>query len=102
MTLSDLLSSDRRLVVLRILEQTGGSLNESVLQTALEEFGHRVSRDVVRTELAWLDEQGLVTSETVGGRIIVVTLTERGADVATGRAKHPGVKRPSPGGVARG
>ena len=98
MTLSDLLSSDRRLVVLRILEQTGDTLNESVLQTVLEQFGHRVSRDVVRAELAWLTEQGLVTSETVGGRIIVVTLTERGADVARGRAKHPGVKRPSPGG----
>lgn len=98
-TLDDVLAKDRRLVILRALSDQNYALNESVLAIVLEEFGHRVSRDVVRTELAWLAEQGLVTLETVGGRLIVATLTERGGEVATGRAKVPGVRRPSAGSV---
>lgn len=97
--LTDVLQSDRRLVILRLLQECGFELNESVLQTALEQFGHRVTRDVVRGELEWLKEQGLVTVEVLGERIHVATLTERGGDVATGRAKHPGVKRPSAGSI---
>jgi DNA-binding transcriptional ArsR family regulator len=97
-TLDDVLASDRRLVILRSLADQNFELNDSVLQVVLDEFGHNVSRDVVRTELSWLAEQGLVTLEDVGkGRVIVATLTERGGDVAAGRAKVPGVRRPSAG-----
>ena len=99
-TFDELLSKDRRLVILRALNDQAFSLNDSVLQVVLEEFGHRVSRDAVRTELAWLEEQKLVTLEHVGnGKVVVATLTERGGDVATGRAKVPGVRRPSAGSV---
>ena len=94
-TFDDLLSKDRRLVILRALFDQNYTLNDSVLQAALEELGHNVSRDVVRSELAWLSEQGFVTLQVAGGRITVATLTERGSDVATGRAKVPGVRRPS-------
>jgi repressor of nif and glnA expression len=94
-TFDDLLAKDRRLVILRALVDQNYSLNDSILQTVLEEFGHAVSRDVVRSELAWLEEQGFVTLKVTGGRITVATLTERGGDVATGRAKVPGVRRPS-------
>lgn len=95
---SELLSKDRRLVILRLLHgQPGYALNESVLQTGLEAFGHRVPRDQVRTDITWLAERGLVKNETVAGRTLIATLTECGGDVATGRASNPGVKRPSPG-----
>ncbi len=88
---------DRRLVILRTLEEDPGySMNESVIQSVLASFGHNVSRDRVRQDLAWLAEQGLVRLETVVS-VQVATLTGRGADVATGRARVPGVKRPSPG-----
>ena len=40
-----------------------------------------------------LHEQGLLASEQVG-TVLVVTLSERGHDVATGRARVPGVARP--------
>ena len=94
---ADLLASDMRLVILRCLnEDPGYDLNESMLQTMLEALGHNVSRDRVRTELAWLAEQGLVTVADVVG-IQVATLTARGSDTATGRATVPGVKRPRPG-----
>ncbi|WP_298438022.1 ArsR family transcriptional regulator [Geobacter sp.] len=98
MSFRELVIADIRLVILRALEQDlGYSHNESILHSVLEKFGHKCSRDQVRTELAWLQEQGLVTLETVAD-IFVATITQRGADVATGRTVVPGVKRPNPRG----
>ncbi|MBN2060714.1 MAG: ArsR family transcriptional regulator [Deltaproteobacteria bacterium] len=93
---AELIDSDRRLVILRILEEDAGySMNESVIQSVLEKLGHAVSRDRVRTDLKWLEEQGLVTIEEVVS-VQVATLTSRGSDVACGRVMVPGVKRPRP------
>lgn len=87
---------DRRLVLLRSLAEMGGAeANESILCECLGLYGHQVSRDVVRTELAWLAEQTLVRLRDVAG-CCVATLTGRGDDVAAGRASVPGVKRPRP------
>ena len=94
---AELVTSDIRLVILRCLnEDPGYGSNEAMLQAMLEALGHTVSRDRVRTELAWLAEQGLVTVTAVVG-VQVATLTGRGGDAATGRATVPGVKRPRPG-----
>ena len=98
MTYADDVSADRRLVILRLLsEDPGYSHNDRVLQTALARIGHAVSRDAVRSDMAWLAEQGLATVEVIENEVHVAKLTERGADVAAGRATVPGVKRPSPG-----
>lgn len=89
-------NEDRRLAVLRFLaEDKGYALNTSVLQDALCAIGHCVSRDEVETQAAWLAEQGLVEVAQVGP-VTVVKLLARGVDVAEGRAKQPGVKRPLP------
>jgi Fe2+ or Zn2+ uptake regulation protein len=74
--------------------------NESILADLLDSIGLPLSRDQVRTALTWLSEQGLVALKTPGG-YHVAELTPRGAEVAEGRAPHPGVKRPLPG-VRRG
>ncbi len=96
--LSQVLAEDRRLVVLRMLRGTPGcALNEFVLQELLKQHGHTMSRDKVRTELEWLSEQELITIEAVDGRLLIATITERGADVSTGMARTPGVKVPAPG-----
>jgi Fe2+ or Zn2+ uptake regulation protein len=97
MSFADLMTEDERLVILRALEQdTGGfSANESILHAILAEFGHRVSRDRVRTQLNWLQEQGLLSVRNVAG-CQIATLTSRGSDVATGNITVPGVKRPRP------
>jgi len=88
---------DRRLVLLRLLaEAPGYSANESLLHSALEEFGHVVSRDVVRSELSWLAEQDLLRLDEVAS-VYVAHAAVRGVDVATGRAVVPGVKKPGPG-----
>ncbi len=95
---ADLLTSDLRLVILRLLsEDQGYALNDSVLRSALASFGHTVSRDRVRTELRWLEEQGLVANREVAS-VLVANLTGRGADVASGAARVDGVKRPGPRG----
>ena len=88
------LSADRRLVILRLLSEFQMyRSNSSVLHMALEGFGHATTRDLVKTDLAWLAEQGLVNTEVMGP-VIVATATERGLDVASGRAMVPGVARP--------
>ncbi|UZE21837.1 ArsR family transcriptional regulator [Pseudomonas sp. B21-056] len=91
---ADFLRQDYRLVILRLLvEMTGYRANSSVLTMALDNYGHTLSRDQVKTELHWLAEQGALTLADVGP-VLVATLTERGQDIAAGRARVPGIKRP--------
>jgi len=97
MNFKDLKTSDMRLVMLRSIADDGYSLNESMLQSVLELYGHMVTRDRVRTEMRWLEEQGLVVIEDVSG-VLVANLTGRGIEVASGRAWIDGVKRPRPKG----
>ncbi len=99
MAFIDAFTANIRLIILRELMDTNGyTSNDSVLQMVLEKWGHKLSRDRVRTELAWFTEQGLVTSVPLGETGAQrVTLTERGLDVANGSATNPGVQRPSPG-----
>ncbi|MBU2967072.1 ArsR family transcriptional regulator [Amphritea sp. 2_MG-2023] len=88
---------DRRLVLLRLLaEDTDYKINSSILQQGLGMYGHSISRDKLHSEIAWLTEQDLVSYEELNS-VQVVTLTQRGLDVAQGRAVVPGVKRPGPG-----
>lgn len=91
---SDFIRQDVRLVLLRLLvEMTAYRANSSVLTMALDSYGHTLSRDQVKTELHWLAEQGALTLQDVGP-VIVATLLERGQDIAAGRARVPGIKRP--------
>ncbi len=93
---ADYLRQDQRLVVLHILSELPQfRSNSSVMANLLGEFGHHPSRDQVKTELVWLGEQNLIKVEDIGS-VLVVTLTERGADVAAGRASVPGVSKPRP------
>ncbi|ELE2164755.1 ArsR family transcriptional regulator [Vibrio fluvialis] len=94
MSFKELLTEDQRLVILRSLhEMAGYEANESIIDSCLDAYGHKISRDMVRNHLAWLEEQGLLTLRDVGG-CQVARLTGRGEDVATGQAQVPGVKRP--------
>lgn len=96
MSYRDILAQDRRLRILRLLADTDGySSSEPPLAQALPSLGHQVGHDVLRGDIAWLDEQGLVSTRELG-ELVVATLTTRGLDVAAGRARHPGVRRPGP------
>lgn len=98
MAYQDFLREDMRLVILRILaELPAYRANSSILVKALERFGFTPTRDSVKTEILWLHEQGFVNAEDIGP-VLVATLTERGADIASGRARAGGISRPSAGG----
>ena len=97
MNFSELKTADMRLVMLRSMAEDGNSLNESMLQSVLELFGHSVSRDKVRTEMRWLEEQDLIHIDSVAG-VLVGRLTGRGDDVAAGRCRLDGIKCPRPKG----
>lgn len=97
MSFAEYQTADRRLVLLKGLEAaTQYRANAYLLRHFADSLGHVVSADRIAQDLAWLKEQGLVALETAVN-VTVATLTERGLDVATGRAKVPGVQQPSPG-----
>ena len=90
------LTEDLRLTVLHLLAEADGyDLNSAILKRALADFSHRPSGDKLDTELHWLAEQGLLTLSKTAG-LLVARLTHRGADVASGAARAPGVRRPDP------
>jgi hypothetical protein len=94
---ADFNTADRRLTMLRGLQSAAQyRMNGLLLAGYCEAVGHVVSADRMVVDLAWLAEQGLVTLLRSEG-IEVATLTQRGLDVALGRAEVPGVQRPRPG-----
>ena len=96
MTYVERVQQGMRLTILKLLdESTGYDLSAPILRAALADLAHRPSVDALATELAWLAEQGLIKTHSVGS-VTVATLTERGADAAHGRANIPGVARPAP------
>lgn len=104
-----LLAETARLAVLQVLAEAAEYRhNEHVIRGALEALGLSPSADALRAHLAWLEQQGLVAVECLapprggGPDLRIGRLTERGADVAAGRARVPGVARPRPGGRTQG
>ena len=94
---ADHITEDRRLVLLRALENSAAyAANTFLLKKFCDRVGHTVSSDRIEQDVAWLAEQGLLVAEK-GEGITVATLTVRGLDVATGRARVPGVQAPQPG-----
>jgi len=98
MSFAEYQTADRRLVLLKALESAAQyRANAYLLRRFSDSLGHVVSADRIEQDLAWLAEQGLVTVEKTL-EVTVATLTARGQDVATGRARVPGVQQPAPGG----
>lgn len=97
MNYAEHLAQHRRITILRTLERSPGyKANESILVWSLNQLGVTSTRDQVRTELAWLSDQGLLTVEDLLG-LMIATISEKGSEVARGLANVPGVPRPSPG-----
>lgn len=95
-TLINLVVADRRLAMLRLLEDSAGySAGAPMLQLALSGMGHAAALDTINADLAWLRDAGLVNLDQVGG-IYIATLSGRGMDVAGGLTQVPGVARPRP------
>lgn len=89
MDLSKIVYEDLRLTLLQLLAG-GEPANEIALGAALKHSAHRPSAERLRGELHRLADLGLVDLE----HVVVAKVTERGRDVAAGRATAPGVRRP--------
>lgn len=96
MSYADTIRRHRRLAILRHLEAcTGYTSNASILTDVLAGVGVKSSRSQVITEVSWLADQGMVTTEDRGD-FVVVTATQSGVEIAQGVVNHPEVQRPSP------
>jgi len=90
-------TEDRRLVILIILAKSEGyCCNEILMEQLLEQRGHVVSSDRLRTDLGWLQEQGLIKVKDIED-MQIATVNRRGIEVSQGRVEVAGVKRPLPG-----
>lgn len=74
-----------------------------MLQEPLAEIGHTPSADVLRSDLAALQEVGLIEINEeksgalfAGAAIVSWTITQDGVDVAAGRKHEPGIRQPKP------
>lgn len=99
MSFVETLAEHRRISILRLLVDTGGKGNESVLTDALEALGldAGLTRAKVREDLRFLERAGAIRIEWYGDTLAVAHLLERGADIAAGRVIVDGIKRPSLG-----
>lgn len=86
-----------RIAILRFCEAAPDyTTNVSLLADQLPNIGITFSRDQVISELHWLRDQGFVTLKEFEG-FVTVRATQRGVDIALGKARHPEIKRPRPG-----
>lgn len=91
------LTEDARLVILKALaKETNATLNEAILVKVLDTFGHRRSREWVRTQLMKLAELGAVRI-TEAGTVAIATLTQSGLDHVERRSRISGISIPSLG-----
>jgi len=97
MSFAEVKQEDRRLLILKALAaENDYSIHDSLLRMMLADYGHKESADTIRTDLAWLQEQGLLNTESKG-ILTLATATSRGCDVADGSAVVPGIRRPRAG-----
>ena len=102
MNYAEFQTTDRRLVILRgLLPAAQYRMGHYLLLAWCEQMGHSVSADRLLADLDWLAEQELITT-TVAEGVHLATLTQRGLDVAQGKATVHGVQRPRPGAPGAG
>lgn len=85
-----------RLIILKDLAdpQSGGTTNTFLVQKSLERFSYRKSRDYIRIQLQWLEQEaGAVLTRTEGTETSAI-ITTSGRDHVEGRQYLPGIQRP--------
>lgn len=95
MSMVEIQAANRRRIILQALDESGYSANETVLKQVCEQFGHQPTRELIRADLVFLDEHGLVRLEKIAahvGELWIAHLKAAGQEVAQGR-DHPGVAR---------
>lgn len=91
------IAAHRRLTILQLLNgATAYTLHEVDLKAGLAAQAQAVATDILRADLQWLHEQGLLMASQPGG-VWLASLTAKGGDVQQGLSLVPGVARPEPG-----
>lgn len=87
-------ATERRLAILRLIREGGGSANESSLYSAAIAIGYPLTtKDDIRADIDLLSKRSCVTKEMFRGKLLVATLTEIGRNVADGKLAVEGVKK---------
>lgn len=93
---NDIQTETRRLAILQLLQRDPDySINDALLQPLLASQGHGVAMAVVRADLAWLEQLGLLSTNALPGCTVAI-LRNDGVDVACGVSVVPGIARPRP------
>ncbi|HEY2070698.1 MAG TPA: hypothetical protein VGG48_14165 [Rhizomicrobium sp.] len=97
MGLAEIAAAHRRLSILKLLVESNGDANESVLREALAQLGLTagLTREAVRMDLRFLETAGCIRLEWFDDKLAVAHVLERGADVAAGTIAITGIKKPS-------
>jgi len=96
MTFAQLQTENRRLYLLKTLKLSADyRMSDMLLQSALTALGYGASLAVIRGDIAWLEQQGLLSTEAVPG-MTLAKLSNEGVDVADGVSHTPGIARPRP------
>ncbi len=96
-SLEHMMRGDARLTILRALAgDRGYSLNHEILRTLVDRMtAITLDNDQVKAHLAWLEDRGAVTTESVPP-FTLAKLTDYGLSLARGHATLEGVSRPRP------
>ena len=87
----------RRLAILKLLAGVDQyTLNASLLEDGLNGVGVPSTRSQVITEVVWLSDNGFANHQDHGD-FVVVTATDSGVNISSGRSTHPEIKRPRAG-----
>ncbi|MCY4431580.1 MAG: hypothetical protein OXC11_14475 [Rhodospirillales bacterium] len=96
-SLRSMMRADTRRAILQALAlDPGYSLNDRILRVAVDRMeAITLDESAVREHLAWLEDRGAVTTDTVPP-FILAKLTDYGLSISQGHAQLEGVSRPLP------
>ena len=90
----------RRIAILRFLfVAPGKTVNSDILKIVLNERGITTSKDDLENDLCFLNAENCIEYKYFfeENNLRVITLTEKGEDVATGKTIIAGIRRPRKG-----
>lgn len=91
-----ILAEDRRLVILRTLNEIAShEANESVLETVANQIGVPTTRNNIREDISYLEKAGCISISWYADKLMLVKLKQRGRYFLEGKELIQGIKSPS-------
>ncbi len=88
--------AELRLVILRAInDDPGKSVSDSRLHLLIKDFGFKITREYLQTELLWLQDQGRAVRLRTAGSVVIAELIQAGADHLDRTSPIVGVQMPS-------